>query len=121
MIDEDLYPQYCKHNNPIHYQNFCIGCRIEREQKQKQRYEEYLNQKYGNKRFNPFTHEFIDEDLTSEIENEDFKPLRKSKSFEELKKSYHKLCREYHPDKGGDEEKFKNLNNLYHNLELRFR
>lgn len=115
MIDEDLYPEYCKHNNPIHYA-FCVGCRLEREEKQKQRYEEYINKK----QFNYFSSE-IEDHFSSEIQNEDFKPLRKSTSFEELKKSYHKLCREYHPDKGGDEEKFKNLNNLYHNLELRFR
>ncbi len=119
MFDEDLYPQYCKHNNPIYYQ-FCTGCRIEREQKEQERYQDYINNKYGSMKFDPFTCEFIDEDLTTEI-NEEFKPLRKSKSFEELKKSYHKLCKEYHPDKGGNEETFKSLNNLYHDLELRFR
>jgi len=115
MFDEDLYPQYCKHNNPIHYP-FCVGCRIEKEKKQEKIYQDYINEKYGNIRFDPFTCE-IEKDVTKE----EFKPLRKSKSFEELKKSYHKLCREYHPDKGGDEETFKNLNNLYHDLELRFR
>ena len=66
MIDEDLYPEYCKHNNPIHYP-FCVGCRLEREKKQKQRYEEYLKNKYKNKRFDPYRCEWVDEDLTSEI------------------------------------------------------
>jgi hypothetical protein len=35
---------------------------------------------------------------------------------EKLKKAYRKKAHEYHPDKGGDEEKFRLLNNLYHDL-----
>ena len=29
---------------------------------------------------------------------------------EQIKKAYRKLAREYHPDAGGDEEKFKDVN-----------
>ena len=32
---------------------------------------------------------------------------------EQIKKAYRKLAREYHPDAGGDEEKFKDVNEAY--------
>ena len=32
---------------------------------------------------------------------------------EDIKKAYRNLAKENHPDKGGDEEKFKELNNAY--------
>jgi molecular chaperone DnaJ len=34
-------------------------------------------------------------------------------SPEEIRKAYHKLAHKYHPDKGGDEEKFKEINEAY--------
>jgi len=34
-------------------------------------------------------------------------------SSEEIKKAYHKLAHRYHPDKGGDEKKFKEINEAY--------
>ena len=34
-------------------------------------------------------------------------------SEDEIKKAYHKLAMKYHPDKGGDEEKFKQVNEAY--------
>lgn len=38
------------------------------------------------------------------------------KTKKELKKQYHRLSLKYHPDKGGIEEKFKEISNAYHNL-----
>lgn len=34
-------------------------------------------------------------------------------SPEEIRKAYHKLAHKFHPDKGGDEEKFKEINEAY--------
>ena len=49
-----------------------------------------------------------------------FKPLKKSSSFEELKKEYRKLSKIHHPDKGGDHNIMVRLNNLYEKLRDRF-
>jgi len=39
--------------------------------------------------------------------------LQKSASSEEIKKAYRALAHKYHPDKGGDEKKFKEINEAY--------
>ena len=39
--------------------------------------------------------------------------VTKSASQEEIKKAFHKLAHKYHPDKGGDEKKFKEINEAY--------
>lgn len=39
--------------------------------------------------------------------------IAKSASQEEIKKAFHKLAHKYHPDKGGDEKKFKEINEAY--------
>ena len=39
--------------------------------------------------------------------------VSKSASEEEIRKSFHKLAHQYHPDKGGDEKKFKEINEAY--------
>ena len=40
----------------------------------------------------------------------------KSNSCNEIKKVYFKLARTHHPDKGGNVEKFKTLQNAYNKL-----
>ncbi len=39
--------------------------------------------------------------------------VTKTASEEEIKKAFHKLAHKYHPDKGGDEKKFKEINEAY--------
>jgi molecular chaperone DnaJ len=39
--------------------------------------------------------------------------IAKNASPEEVKKAFHKLAHKYHPDKGGDEKKFKEINEAY--------
>ena len=39
--------------------------------------------------------------------------ITKSASQEEVKKAFHKLAHKHHPDKGGDEKKFKEINEAY--------
>ncbi|MCX6718365.1 MAG: molecular chaperone DnaJ [Candidatus Staskawiczbacteria bacterium] len=39
--------------------------------------------------------------------------VTKNASQDEIKKAFHKLAHQYHPDKGGDEKKFKEINEAY--------
>jgi len=39
--------------------------------------------------------------------------VAKGATQEEIKKAFHKLAHKYHPDKGGDEKKFKEINEAY--------
>ncbi len=39
--------------------------------------------------------------------------ITKNASQDEIKKAFHKLAHKYHPDKGGDERKFKEVNEAY--------
>jgi molecular chaperone DnaJ len=42
--------------------------------------------------------------------------VKKSASADEIKKAFRKLARKHHPDAGGDEEKFKEVNEAYETL-----
>jgi DnaJ-class molecular chaperone len=42
--------------------------------------------------------------------------VTKQVSQEEIKKAYRDLCKLHHPDKGGDEDKFKEISEAYENL-----
>ena len=112
--DDDLYPRYCRHNNPIWYSD-CPGCRLEQEAENQRRYEEYWSKK---RRFNPFTLLFEDDEPEEEVA--EFASLKRSNSQEELKKSFYKLSRIYHPDKGGDTPMFQKLHSLYQKLKDNF-
>src|SRR3989344_1595933 len=39
--------------------------------------------------------------------------VEKNATQEEIKKAFHKLAHKHHPDKGGDEKKFKEINEAY--------
>ena len=39
--------------------------------------------------------------------------IEKNASQDEIKKEFHRLAHKYHPDKGGDEKKFKEINEAY--------
>tara|TARA_R110001632_G_scaffold7543_1_gene30028 strand:- start:4075 stop:4437 length:363 start_codon:yes stop_codon:yes gene_type:complete len=111
------YPQYCIHNQPIYYQG-CSGCKAIKEAESQKRYEAYWN-----KTRIPFWEYFKsamggdprDPDVVYKIP-EEFAPLRRSKSAEELRKEYHKLARKMHPDKGGSTSLFQRLQNIYERL-----
>ena len=45
--------------------------------------------------------------------------ITRDASSEEIKKAYRKLAHQYHPDKGGDEMKFKEINEAYQTLSNR--
>jgi len=104
---------YCPHG--IHNFNPCICCREE--------YRAKIEREFRGDNFTFFkdqydrdTHSFDSED-DYEVE---FCELRKSESFEDLKKEYHNLARIHHPDKGGDTGIFQRLSNLYEELRTYF-
>ena len=112
---------YCRHGQPNYYT--CFKCKSENEIKNQKKYKK-CKEPFDPFRcfddFNQYQENLTSDNLTSETQDPQFNKLKKSNSFENLKKEYHKLCRVHHPDKGGDEETFKQLNNLYHCLEEKF-
>ena len=63
-------------------------------------------------RFTGFAETEYDNDMSHPYETEDEYPqcvfgLRRSSSYEEMKKAYRKAMLESHPDKGGDPEEFR--------------
>ena len=112
---------YCKHGQASYYK--CYRCEEEKRIHQESKYKkdrtafwEYFRKLLG------------DEPNDNDVEccvypsdrHDEFKPLKRSKSFEELKKEYYKLSRIHHPDKGGNVSIQQRLNNLYEKLRERF-
>ncbi len=112
---------YCRHGQPSYIK--CCKCWEECGAKYKKK------DHFGTDAFWEFFRRMF-EDKTEEEEEEVsvnvsdkpdvFKPLKKSKSFEELKKEYRRLSKVHHPDKGGDHNIMVRLNNLYEKLRDRF-
>ncbi len=112
---------YCKHGQPSYYK--CYKCiddmRKLREaayKKDRKSFWEYFRKLFegGDKYDN------VECCVNVSDKHDEFKPLKKSKSFDELKKHYYKLSRIHHPDKGGDVCIMQRLNNLFEKLRERF-
>ncbi len=99
---------YCKHGQPCYCK--CYRCIDEKREKLKSKYQK----KQANFNYKDFFN--FDEKPYQHEDDIEFIELRQSTSIQQLKKRYHKLCLSNHPDKNGDEETFKRLNNLYHEL-----
>ena len=127
---DGIYKSYCIHGQPIHYSNFCSGCRAMKEAQRDKLTEEYYKEKhkhfnfkkYFNEQYNYyFTNPSIEVEQKIKIrENDKFASLKRSNSEDELKKSYYKLCRKLHPDKGGSTKLMAKLNQLYDILRSQF-
>tara|TARA_R110000787_G_scaffold7376_1_gene25255 strand:- start:228 stop:593 length:366 start_codon:yes stop_codon:yes gene_type:complete len=117
-MKDDIYKQYCVHNQPIYCQQYCSGCKAIKEFEAKMRYEAYWRKKtsyFWDYFKEAFGGDIKDPSYKHELPKE-FNSLRRSKSQEELRKEYHKLCRIHHPDKGGKTSMFQRLQNLYERL-----
>ena len=127
---DGIYKSHCIHGQPIYYQHFCNGCRAMKQAKRDKFTEEYYKEKhkhfnfkkYFNDQYNYyFTNPSVE--VTEKIkirENDKFASLKRSNSEDELKKSYYKLCRTLHPDKGGSTKLMAKLNQLYDILRSQF-
>ena len=58
--------------------------------------------------------------VQKEDDDFEFMGLKRSCSEEDLKKQYHKLAKEYHPDKGGTNKLFIRLKRAYDNIKRMF-
>ena len=117
-MKDDIYKQYCIHNQPIYNQKYCSGCRAIREREAKIRYDSYWKKQtsyFWDYFKETFGGDVKDPNYKHEIPKE-FNTLRRSKSQEEFRKEYKKLCRIHHPDKGGKTTMFQRLQNLYERL-----
>ena len=121
LMNNNIYPEYCKHGNPIYY-SMCPGCRAEKRKKREEYAEKYWEDKRINfmKYFNEqYDFYFTDPSVKSpEVikirEDDKFFKLKKSNSQEQLKKEYHKLAKKYHPDKPtGNTKLMQKLSQIY--------
>ena len=107
--DEKNYFPKCKTcNQPYNYNTrWCSkSCWIN--QRKKKTFEEYVDEKiFGN----------VFQEKTYDNMNEwNILKLKPPKTEEEIKKSYRKLVLNYHPDKGGSNDKFIELQTAYKTL-----
>ncbi len=128
-MNNNIYPEYCSHGNPIYYMSMCPGCRAEKRKKRDDYAEKYWEDKrinfikYFNKQYDYY---FTDPSVKSpEVikirEDDKFFKLKKSKSQEELKKEYYKLAKKYHPDKPtGNTKLMQKLSQIYELLLRQF-
>jgi hypothetical protein len=72
----------------------------------------------NDKCFNDFRYTFVKETPINRPLSLDWKVLDliPPKTLKEVKKQYHKMIRIHHPDKGGDHNKFIEIQNSYNNL-----
>jgi hypothetical protein len=126
-VEQNLYPSYCRHGQPIYYTEFCIGCRDEKRHSADLLYQKWLkkmyNIKYRHFNFDSFFGmESPDDDDSIDIDD-DIKVLglKKTSSEEDLKKAFRQKARETHPDKvGGNGDCFKRIRKAYENLMKRW-
>jgi hypothetical protein len=77
-------------------------------QRKKQTFEEYIDEKiFGN---------VYKQNTYDNMEHWDILKLEPPKTKDQIKKSYRKLVLKYHPDKGGSNDKFIELQNAYNTL-----
>ena len=114
---------YCKHGQPSYVR--CARCREETSDKYRKKdhfgtdaFWDYFRRMFEDKSSNILEEEECSVNVSDKPDV--FKPLKKSKSFEELKKEYRRLSKVHHPDKGGDHDIMTRLNNLYEKLRDRF-
>jgi len=114
--DEKNYWNKCKRNNLINPNTryCCKECWREERDRRERENKTYIFDDIFNENFDiPKYNENIspEEMLCYKILK-----LHPPKTKKELKKQYYKLSLKFHPDKGGIEEKFKEISNAYHNL-----
>ena len=115
MFDKDYnywessqyYPICNKCNQPITDTRWCSKeCWIN--QRKKKTFEEYVDEKIFGNVYKQNTYDNMNEWNILKLEP--------PKTEEEIKKSYIKLALKYHPDKGGSNDKFIELQNAYKTL-----
>ena len=117
-IDDNYNPYIdkytCKRGNKLNIKSqwCCYECEKERMQNK------YINYNFIDDIF--FDDDNIDTNIYSNINPLqicwNILQLMPPKTLQEIKQQYHKLCKIYHPDKGGDNEKFIKLKNSYDKL-----
>ena len=100
---EQYYPICNKCGKPISSTRYCSrSC--------------WVNQRRQKKTFEDYVDDIIIEKTYDNMNEWNILKLKPPKTEEEIKKSYHKLLLETHPDKGGSNDKFIELQTAYKTL-----